>query len=220
LTLEPYYTDHLPELFDAPPVTIESAAHITDLFDSFVSSLVSFAESNYEWEGIDVHFWPQHRLLARDVIGKGFELKQEEMASGIERIMLHLREHGVHAEPMPRLNENVVPYKPEFVSETARQRLMTLYAPDFEHYGYSPELPAGGKQELDLPWLNDLRGRNRRYGAIHEIAIRNRDRVEVLNRELADARRREQELLGSHSWRVTKPLRAITSRLKREGHSG
>ena len=216
LTLEPYYSDRLPPSFDPPPSTIESAQHITALFDSFVSSLLELAQSSPEWEGIDVHFWPQHRLLARSVVGRDFELKQEDMANGIDRILLQMREHGINAEPMPRLNENVVPYQPEFISEAARGKLVTLYGPDFARYGYPDELPAGSKQELDLPWLNDLRGRNLRYGVVHQIATRNRDRIGELNRELADARRREQELLGSHSWKVTKPLRAVTGRLKRD----
>jgi len=219
LTLEPHYSDRLPPSFDPPPSAVESAQHITALFDSFVSSLLDLAQSNPEWEGIDVHFWPQHRLLGRSAAGNEFELRQEEMANGIDRIRLQMKDHGIKAEPMPRLNENVVPYQPEFVSETARRNLVTLYASDFEHYGYAHERPPGSKQELDLPWLNDLRGRNRRYGVIHAVAVRNRGRIEELNRELADARRREQELLESHSWKVTKPLRAVTGRRKREHRS-
>jgi len=138
------------------------------------------------------------------------------MGSGMARIMLQLKEHGIDAQPMPRLNENVLPYKHQFVSERAHESIAALYAADFERFGYSTELPKGSSQEPDLPWLNDLRGRNRRYQVIHEVATRNRDRVIELNRELVDARRRERELLDSRSWKLTRPLRAVSGRIKRD----
>lgn len=214
LTDEPYYNDRLPPGFDPAPDQIESAEHLTHLFTRFMQSLSEHLEHVPDWSEMDVHFWPQHRLLARTPVGPVLLLRQESMAEGLQQIMAHLRERGVGVEPMPRFNENVVPYLPTFVSPEALAAIESLYATDFTNWDYAVETPPAGKHELDLPWLNDVRGRNRRYGVIHEAAIRSRRRVaqlseelEATRRDLRDARNRERDLRESNSWKVTQPLR-------------
>ena len=219
LTLEPYYNDRLPPGFDPAPLEIESAEHITQLFEDFMQSLTDHLEHVPDWSEIDVHFWPQHRLLDRKPVGPTLLLRQEEMAAGLEQIMAHLRRHGVTVSPMPRINENVVPYLPTFVSTRSLAMIGALYAPDFAAWDYSAEAPVGSNQDLDLPWLNDVRGRNRRYGVIHEAALRSRKKVGQLKQELAatrhelqESKKRERELRESNSWRVTQPLRWASGR--------
>lgn len=220
LTLEPYYQERLPDGFDEPPTTIDSGEQITELFDGFVRSLDTYVADDPEWSRMDVHFWPQHRLLAREPVGPVLLLRQEQMGDGLDAIIGHLKERGVSASPMPRMNENVVPYRPEFVSANALELIQQLYANDFSTYDYSAEPPSAGKQELDLPWLNDLRGRNRRYGVVHRAAMRARRRVgeltdelELARREIKTSKTREEELRESSSWRVTEPLRWASDRV-------
>ncbi|MEO8328605.1 MAG: sulfotransferase family 2 domain-containing protein, partial [Candidatus Nanopelagicales bacterium] len=220
LTLEPYYHERLPEGFDEPPETIESAAQITQLFERFVRDMSEYVERAPEWTDMDVHFWPQARLLARTPLGPSLVMRQEEMSDGLAAITSHLKERGVSASPMPRINENVVPYRPEFVTTKALADIERLYGEDFATYGYSVDTPEAGNQELDLPWLNDLRGRNKRYGVVHRAAIRARRRVgeltdelEAMRKDIRAAKKREKELQESSSWKVTEPLRWASDRV-------
>lgn len=221
LTLEPYYNDRLPAAFAVPSGEIDSADQITSLFETFVATLAGHLQLAASWNEIDVHFWPQHRLLGRQPVGPVLLLRQENMQSGLDRIVTHLGTHGLNAPPMPRFNENVVPYRRELVSDRAVELIHEIYGGDFAAWDYDPAPPASSRQELDLPWLNDVRGRNRRYGVVHAAAMWERQRTsdltaerDRLRRELQAARQREHELLTSHSWRVTQPLR-WASRLTR-----
>ena len=76
--------------------------------------------------------------------------------------------------------------------------------------------PEASPREIDLAWLNDVRGRNQRYGVIHKAAMRGERRERELLAELSRARQREQELVGSTSWKVTHPLRAVSGALRRD----
>jgi hypothetical protein len=215
LTLEPYYAERLPEGFPQPPDVVGSTDHVTELFSAFVQSLVAHVTTHPDWEGIDVHFWPQHRLLARVPAGPTLLLRQEAVADGLRVVEEWLRTNGLEPVPMERANENVVPYQPMFVAAEALRALCRLYTEDFAAWDYPNEAPVAREQQVDLDWLNDVRGRNRRYGVVHRAAVDGRRRVAELEAELAAARQRERDLLASHSWRVTRPLRWASERLGR-----
>jgi hypothetical protein len=208
LSGEPYYAERLPAAFPALPERVTSAAQVADLFEEFVNALSDHVAGHPEWDGIDVHFWPQHRLLARPVVGETLLLQQESLAAGLTTIESRLREHGVTPVENARLNETVVGYDPALVSERALDALIRLYDADFSAWGYEPERPAGQARPIDVEWLNDVRGRNQRYGVIHRALM---DR----QHELEGAHRRESELLDSTSWRITAGLRWLSGRTRR-----
>ncbi len=221
LTLEPYYYEQLPSGFDHPLGSIDSAEQISLLFEEFLHSLTAHVAVTPEWDDVDVHFWPQHRLLGREPLGQTLLLRQESMTSGLDEIRYHLKEHGIDAPPMPRINENVIPYQAEFISDSAMRLITQLYSADFDRWDYQAEVVEARPQDVDLAWLNDLRGRNRRYAVIHRAAMESQDRVQALEHELQLERQRveraegrEAALLASHSWRVTKPIRLISERVR------
>ena len=119
LVLEPSYHQRLPPGFDDPPVRIDSANQITDMFERFVRSLAGQATQDSGWAHFDVHFWPQSRLLKRVPRGATLLLRQETMAAGLDEITRHLTKHGTTAPPMPRINENVVSYHSDLISDEA-----------------------------------------------------------------------------------------------------
>ncbi|MDH4353153.1 MAG: sulfotransferase family protein [Actinomycetota bacterium] len=215
LTAEPYYAERLPPGFPDLPERVASEAQIRELFTGFVTALAAHVADSGSWSGVDVHFWPQGRLLARPVAGQSLVLRQEELAEGLRRIEDQLRQHGVEVEPMPRVNENVVSYRPDLVDPSAVEQLAGIYSDDFAVWDYPADAPTAGSRPVDLDWLNDVRGRNRRYGVVHRAATSERRRAERAEQELADARRREAELTSSHSWRVTRPLRWASEHARR-----
>jgi hypothetical protein len=183
------------------------------MFDEFMVSLTAHVSEASDWEDLDVHFWPQHRLLGRQTLGQTLLVRQEGMSAGLDQIRQHLKEHGIDAPPMPRINESVVPYQAEFISDSALQMIAQLYAGDFDRWDYQMQVAEAKSKAVDLAWLNDVRGRNRRYAVIHRAAIQAADRVNALEHELHSAEEREAALLASHSWRVTKPMRLISDKV-------
>ena len=164
------------------------------------------------WPALDVHFWPQDRLLARQPAGETLVLRQEEMTQGLSAIGEHLARFGIEAGEAPRINETIVPYQQSLITNPALEALLNLYQGDLGAWSYPAEAPPSTHRELDFAWLNDVRGRNRRYQVIHEAAIGGRRRSADLEVALERAREREQQRLSSMSWRIRPPsARSLTS---------
>lgn len=206
LNRESYYNDRLPSSFARLPDTIESPDELTAYFEDFMSSLAQLVQDK-GWQAMDVHLWPQHRLLSWEPPGQLVVLRQESMDQGITEITEHLAAHGIVAGPVPRINETIVPYQKELVSGPALETMLTLYRGDFEAWGYEEDAPAAPARTIDFAWLNDVRGRNQRYQTLHEAVTSGRARERELEIQLAAAHTQEQELIESTSWRLTRPLR-------------
>jgi hypothetical protein len=233
LTGEPYYEDRLPEGFPRLPEMVSSADDIAGHFADFVTALAAHVEGSAEgpaageghgrgWADIDVHFWPQDRLLARTPGGSTLLLRQEQMTDGIGQVSDWLAEHGVASQPPARRNEAVVAYRPACVAQCL-DTITRLYASDLSRFGYDASAPDAPADEVDLAWLNDVRGRNRRYAVVHEAALESSRRAAHLERQLREVRgrdddlhRRIHELETSTSWQVTSPLRRVSSLLHRD----
>ncbi len=219
LALEPGYHERLPAGFPAPPERIASVDEVAAMFEDFVTAVRDHVSTDAGWSGLDVHFWPQHRLLARSVAGETILLRQESMAEGLGRIEKQLSDHGVAAPPVVRVNENVVPFVTSLVSSTALDVITELYAGDFETWDYSVTALDTPARPIDLDWLNDVRDRNRRYAVVHAAAVAHRASQQAsahalvsLERQLADLTTQRDDLLASHSWRITAPLRRLGGR--------
>jgi hypothetical protein len=211
---EPYYVERLSDEFQRLPSAIDTEQQISELFEQFVVDLHRVVSAS-DFDVVDVHFWPQHRLLARPVAGEALELRQESMREGLMAITEHLKDRGLQAGDAPRLNETVVPYRAELVSDLALTLAVELYAADFARWRYDRERPASSSRAVDVDWLNDVRGRNRRYGVLHRSLIQQRAEKIALRDEVGHLKRREHELLDSTSWKVTGPLRWVSDKAKR-----
>jgi hypothetical protein len=216
LTWEPHYHERLPQGFAAPPDSVDSVEQITSMYETFICMLRDHVVA-HEWDGVDVHFWPQHRLLAPAATGPVLLLRQEDMADGLASIAAHLRQQGVEPPAVPRINESVVPYHPELVTAAAAQAVHNLYGDDFTRWSYDVAPPRGSSRDIDLDWLNDVRGRNRRYAVMCAAAGHRRDDADgqQLRRQLDAVTAERDALLTSTSWRVTAPLRWVSGRARR-----
>jgi hypothetical protein len=214
LNLEPYYTELLPPAFPRPADPVTSREQIGEMFEAFISALADHVAAN-AWKGLDVHFWPQHLLLGRQPVGEVLVLRQESMASGIAELRAFLSSRGVDSGPVPRINETIVPYQADLVTDAALQAMLHLYEGDFPHWEYPAERPTPGERDIDFAWLNDVRGRNGRYRIVHGAASRGDEREQELLADLSRARDRERALLDSTSWRLTRPVRAASEAISR-----
>ena len=211
---EPYYSERLPAGFPTVPDTVEDENHVAELFEKFVDALHDTV-SEGDFLTLDVHLWPQARLLARPLAGDELVLRQEHMAEGLAAIGSHLAERDLDPGEAPRINETVVPYRDEFVSDRTKHMAIALYGEDFERWQYPRELPPSSSRPVDIEWLNDVRGRNRRYGVLHRELLRAHGENARLHAEEERLARRERELLDSTSWKVTRPLRWASENVRR-----
>ena len=211
---EPYYADRLAPEFHQLPESLDSVDQIRDLFEQFVVDLHQVVAAG-DFEVVDVHFWPQHRLLARPPAGEVLELRQESMREGLNAVADHLRSRGLNPGEAQRINETVIPYRADLVSDAALTLTAELYTADFERWHYERERPESSSRTVDLDWLGDVRGRNRRYGVLHRALMRQHEENAELRADVDRLRRREQELLESTSWKVTGPLRWVSDKTKR-----
>ncbi len=211
---EPYYSERLPDGFPTVPDTVEDENHVAELFEKFVDALHDTV-SEGDFLALDVHFWPQARLLARPMEGDELVVRQEHMAEGLAAIASYLAERDLEAGEAPRINETVVPYRDELVSDRTKDMAIALYGEDFERWQYPRDLPPSSSRPVDIEWLNDVRGRNRRYGVLHREVLRAHDENAHLRAEEERLSRRERELLNSTSWKVTRPLRWVSNNAKR-----
>jgi hypothetical protein len=211
---EPYYAERLPEGFPKLPEAIESEQHIADLFEEFVVALHELV-SERGFLAVDVHLWPQYRLLARPPAGHGLVLRQESMGEGLRTIAEYLQQRGLDAGEAPRINETVIPYRTELVTDRTFDLVVSMYSDDFEHWQYERDRPRSSSRIMNIDWLNDVRGRNARYGVLHRALIHQRDENSRLETEIGHLKDRENDLLESTSWKVTGPLRWVGDKSKR-----
>ena len=203
---EPYYSARLPDGFPTVPETVQDEHHIAELFEKFVDALHN-AVCDGDFLPLDVHFWPQTRLLARPVAGEELVVRQEQMGKGLAALATYLAGQGLDAGEAPHINETVVPYRDEFMSPRTRDLAIALYGEDFDRWKYPRDLPPSGSRTVDIDWLNDVRGRNRRYGVLHRELLRVQEESSRYRAETGRLTKRESELVESTSWKVTRPLR-------------
>ncbi len=164
---------------------ITNSRDICKAFEGFLEHLVSREMPHY-W---DVHWTPQASLLRPDLISYG-KLVQIE---NVQDLKLALADHLGPAIPDPfavrSMNESLIPYLPEFISERAEELIRLLYAQDFNLFKYERQKPEGKKKFTDeqlniaLKAINLIRDRHQRLA---EIRIEHDHKIATLNQGLID----------------------------------
>lgn len=114
-----------------------------------------------------------------------------------------------------RTNESLIPYTSDVVTERSSELIRTLYAPDFEIFGYDKSPPEGKTTftaeqfNIAIKAVQLIRGRHQRLGEQNTERVR-LEHLCLEYEQLINLRENEiKTLLQSRSWRWTKPLRFI-----------
>ena len=169
LLREPYTADPYMK-FDFFVMPVKNKSDIALAFESFLEYLASL-ESSDDW---DPHWTPQVNLLRPDLISYS-NISQIE---NINNLRLDLAKHLGPDIPDPftirRANESLIPYIPEFITGRASELIKTLYAEDFQTFGYSAQPPKTTVQfstdqlNVALHAIQMIRGRHQRLGETFE----------------------------------------------------
>ncbi|HCI12768.1 MAG: hypothetical protein A2063_05635 [Gallionellales bacterium GWA2_60_142] len=199
---------------------IKCVADIASLFEEFLEHIATFPE---EW--LDAHWKPQADLLRPDIISYSLISRIEEPEILVRALREHVKFEIVSPFAANHKNVSLIPYSREFVTDRSAELIGKMYAQDFIAFGYDIA-PPESKNKISSDLLKTaihgitlVRGRNKQIANIRRslneqirllgdiIATRD-NQIMSLDSELT-------AVYSSHSWMVTRPLRAINSLLHR-----
>jgi len=145
---------------------IKSSGDIAVAFEAFLEHLVNNETPSY-W---DHHWIPQSKLLRPDVINYSKLVKIEDAGqlskALADRLGAYIPDPFIHR----RSNESLIPYLSEFITDRSSELIRTLYAEDFDTFGYDKHLPSEKKTfsveqfDLAIKAIRLIRGRHQRLG--------------------------------------------------------
>ena len=163
---------------------IKSIADLAKAFELFLEYLANREAPNF----LDSHWTPQAVLLCPEIISYN-QIAQIEclgpLVSALTKII------GPDA-PTPfsfQTNESLISYAPNLITDKAAEIIQSLYAIDFEQFGYNPLKPEGindfsmAQLELALRAVNIIRGRHRR---LSDLRQKKSDQINDLNNTLSE----------------------------------
>lgn len=145
---------------------VENAADIAAAFQGFLEHLATNEAPSY-W---DVHWTPQAALLRPDLINYSKLVKIENAKELSQSLAEWLGAYVPNPFASRRTNESLIPYLPEFVTERSSELIRSLYAEDFETFGYDKQPPAvketfsADQFSLAFKAIALIRGRHQRLG--------------------------------------------------------
>ena len=217
LLRQPGYLEALPG-YELPEL-VTSTEEVYAAFERFVDYLAEFGcDSNPHWDRQVLLLFSG--TLEWDKVFR-FENLQEELSSATDLF-------GEHQLTLEHLNVSGFSPNWEMISPKTKNLITSLYACDFEAYGYSLEQPRGPSNVDLLPvYINAVVARNKRISQLiaryesqlstsSELEERVRAleqelevRIRALEQELEEQTRSLHELQSSRSWRLTAPLRKM-----------
>ncbi len=151
------------EFFHYP---IKSSGDIAAAFEGFLEHLAGNEAPSY-W---DHHWTPQAAVLRPDLINYSKLVKIEEGEKLTQALVDWLGEYIPNPFSGRRANESLIPYLSEFVTERSSELIRTLYAEDFDSFGYNKQPPkteesfSADQFDIAIKAIKLIRGRHQRLG--------------------------------------------------------
>lgn len=163
---------------DAPwfPQQPQRPVEVMHAFRAFVRALAG----DLDERPVDVHWAPQKRILetapALNFIGR-----LESMPDAVGRLRRHMGNNRWNSGRLRRENRSLLPYNPAVFDDETAEIVNTVYADDFEAYGYTP-LPRTARGDIGT-WVSEARQVVPVIGAL----VERHERIAALHREAARA---------------------------------
>ncbi len=145
---------------------INGAGDVAGAFEAFLEHLAANETPNF-W---DLHWAPQFDVLRPDLINYS-KIGKIEQASEIGTAILQwVGPRAPNPFAVRRANESLIPYQPEFLTDRSVDLISSLYAADFDAFGYGRRRPdtretfSSDQMLVALQSIGLIRGRHRQLG--------------------------------------------------------
>lgn len=217
LSAEPGYEANLPSWMPRVADSLPTIEAVAASFEEFVTAI---AESDEPWTSLNAHNWPQHLLLQTYLDSPHLLVRQESLQEDLTPVRHRLEQAFGQAGPLPRLNISLLAAHPDVLTEGALEAIYSAYSGDFDVFGYQRSAPSRPADPPSLGWINDVRGRNRRYGVVQHAATRLERKVNSLQaanedlRSQGDALRRQLDESRHANDRLRHRVASLRDRLE------
>lgn len=204
---------------------IDNASDIGTAFEGFLEYLKAHEAPNFR----DFHWTPQATLLRPDLINYSKLVKIENAKELSTALSGWLGPQFVDPFASRGMNESLIPYLPEYVTNRSAELIRKLYAEDFDVFGYST-LPPESKEnfsadqfDLAMRAISMIRGRHQRFGEVcsHFSQIIGDLKRDMANRDLLTSTvfsKAQIERFEQNSIQPDKMLKELVLSLARAGH--
>lgn len=154
--------------YDFFRMPIKNKADISLAFEGFLEHLATSEAPNY----LDMHWTPQVNVLRPDLIAYTNISQIENVTDLALELAKHLGAGIPDMFAYRRANESLIPYLPDFITKRSGELIRSLYAADFQTFGYDSQPPEAKSKfsvaELDvaLQAVEMIRGRHQRLSEI------------------------------------------------------
>lgn len=189
---------------------IKKLSDIAIAFEGFLEHLAANERSGY-W---DNHWTPQVSLLRPDLIAYTKLAKIEDTKELSAALGEWIGPQFVDPFATRKANESLIPYLQDVVTARSAELIRTLYAEDFEKFGYSEQPPEAKERfsaeqfELAVKAIEMIRGRHQR---VSEMSAQ----IPVLLQAVSDRDHVISLIYASSSWRITRPLRNLMEYIRK-----
>lgn len=176
---------------------IITGADIAMAFEGFIEHLAKNEAPSY-W---NYHWTPQADLLRPDLINYSCLVKIEESDRLTQELAVWLGTNINSPFHGPHLNESIIPYSSEFVTERSADLIRTLYARDFDIFRYEKQIPKINTTfsieqcDIAIKAIKLIRGRNQRLGEryqyianLNQVISEYEDRIASLSHILSECK--------------------------------
>ncbi|UJJ59572.1 rhamnan synthesis F family protein [Rhodanobacter denitrificans] len=178
---------------------IKNPGDISIAFERFLEYLAGNEPSVF-W---DLHWTPQVEILRPELINYSILAKIEDTAPLSQALLAWLGPGIQGPFGAKRSNESLIPYLPELISVRSCQLIRSIYARDFEVFGYGADKPSStvkfsaAQFDVSVHAINMLRGKNQRLA---EIQTAQKSQLSILDGTLIEKEAKiaalSQELAG------------------------
>ena len=160
---------------------IGDAGDISKAFERFLEYLATSEAPAFR----DVHWMPQVDILRPDLVSYSALAKIEDTVALNRALQDWLGPWFKDPFAAKRSNESLIPYLPELITPRSLELIHTIYAADFEVFGYATGTPAGNATfsaaqcDVAIKAISMLRGRHQRFA---EVRTAHESQVSALNR--------------------------------------
>lgn len=181
---------------------IERDEDVASAFEGFLEHLEKHEVPNY----LDIHWTPQVSLLRPDLITYSKIVKIEAPGELSAALSERLGSDFVDPFAVRRTNESLIPYLPKYITARSAELICSMYADDFETFGYDKSPPDGkdtftaDQLSLAIRGISMIRARHRRFGEIYSHLQHQNKFTQNQIQTISELQKNVSDITAANAW--------------------